>query len=192
MTQQEGGVNGPDPNEITRTTPIQPEPPASLVPQPVEPAPATAAPASAATPGPIPAEPLTPPVYEATVAWAPAEPVVKAAGAPRRRRRLRWAVALAMVAIIITTSAAVAALIVGRSPDAVVLGYVPENSIAYVEVRLDSRATSASPGQFLSVPGVPGPGRPRWEARRGARPAGQGRHQRRAVVHGGHQALVQW
>jgi hypothetical protein len=151
MTQQEGGVNGPDPNEITRTTPIQPEPPASLVPQPVDPAPATAGLASAATPGPISAEPLTPPVYEATVAWAPAEPVVKAAGAPRRRGRLRWAVALAMVAIIITTSAAVAALIVGRSPDAVVLGYVPENSIAYVEVRLDLPGDQRlAVGQFLS------------------------------------------
>src|SRR4029077_4558660 len=102
-----------------------------------------------AAPGPARAEPLTPPVYEATVAWAPAEPVVKTAGAPRRRRRLRWAVALAMVAIIITTSAAVAALIVGRSPDAVVLGYVPDNSIAYAEVRLDLPGDQRLPGGEL-------------------------------------------
>jgi hypothetical protein len=151
MTHQEGGVSGPDPNEITRTTPIRPEPAASLVPQPVDPVPVTPDPARAAAPEPAPAKPLTPPVYEATLAWAPAEPVVKAAGAPRRRGRLRWAVALAMVAIIITMSAAIAALIVGRSPDAVVLGYVPENAIAYAEVRLDLPGDQRlAVGEFLS------------------------------------------
>ena len=42
----------------------------------------------------------------------------------------------------------------------------------------------------VQVPGLRRPGRARHQARRGPRPAGQGRHQRRAVLHDEHQAVV--
>ena len=42
----------------------------------------------------------------------------------------------------------------------------------------------------VQVPGFRRPGRARHQARRGARPAGQGRHQQRTDLHGEHQALV--
>ncbi len=42
----------------------------------------------------------------------------------------------------------------------------------------------------VQVPGFRRPGRARHQARRGARPAGQGRHQQRTDLYGQHQALV--
>jgi hypothetical protein len=123
-----------------------------------QPAPPAAAGWSAATgtnPAPtVPpaaAEPLTPPVYESTVAWAPAEPVVKDATPRPRRSRLRWAVALAVVALVVGASAAVAALLVGRSPDATILAYVPDKTIVYSELRLDLPGDQRQAvGAFLS------------------------------------------
>ncbi len=108
-----------------------------------------------------PSAPLTPAARENAmptnddhhVAWAavaPAAPVVSTT--PRRRRsRLRWAVSIAVVALIIATTAAVAAIITGRSSDATVLGYVPGQTTVYAEVRLDLPGDQRrAVGEFLS------------------------------------------
>jgi hypothetical protein len=91
---------------------------------------------TAATP-PVPTAPLTPVVGTRT---------------PRpRRSRFRWAISIAVVALIIATTAAVAAVITGRSTDATVLGYVPDQTVSYTEVRLDLPGDQRQAvGQFLS------------------------------------------
>lgn len=69
----------------------------------------------------------------------------------RRGGRLRWAVALGVVALVIGTSAVVATLITGRSSEATVLGYVPEGTVVYGEVRLDLPGDQRrAVGAFLS------------------------------------------
>jgi hypothetical protein len=89
---------------------------------------------------PTPAEPLTPPpsepVYEPATSQVPAEPVITQ-GPPRRRSRMRWIVAAVVVALVVGSSAAIAAVLTGASPQASILGYVPADSIAYAELRLD-------------------------------------------------------
>jgi hypothetical protein len=103
-----------------------------------------------------PASPATPPSgFEHEVAWAsgpvPASPVTPPAKSPRTGGRVRWAVSLAVVALVIVASAAVAAIITGRSSTAVVLGYVPAGTTAYSEVRLDLPGDQhAAAGAFLS------------------------------------------
>jgi hypothetical protein len=110
-------------------------------------------------PTPItPSTPLTPasrpspaaPLYEHEVAWASTTPVL----APRRPRqggRMRWAISLVVVMLVIVTTGAIAALITGRSPDATVLGYVPDKSVVYGEVRLDLPGDQRQAvGTFLS------------------------------------------
>jgi hypothetical protein len=55
------------------------------------------------------------------------------------------------VALIIATTAAVAAVITGKSAQATVLGYVPVNAVSYVEVRLDLPGDQRrAVGEFLS------------------------------------------
>jgi len=107
-----------------------------------------------------PTAPLTPasrpdtgaPVHENDVAWATAAPVVVTASTPpRRRSRLRWAAAIAIVALVIGASAAAAALLTGSTSSATVLGYVPEHTIVYGEVRLDLPGDQKrAVGEFLS------------------------------------------
>ena len=88
--------------------------------------------------------------YEPAVGLAPVDPILPPP-APRRAGRLRWVVGLAIVAVVIGASAAVAALITGRSPAATVLGYVPDKTIVYTEVRLDLPGDQRrSVGAFLS------------------------------------------
>src|SRR6188472_3276607 len=124
-------------------------------------------PTSDATPGPAqvlpPTTPLTPASpatsapsgFEHEVAWAsgpaPASPVVPPAKPPRKGGRARWALSLGVVALVIIASAAVAAIITGRSSTAVVLGYVPTGTTAYAEIRLDLPGDQrAAAGEFLS------------------------------------------
>jgi hypothetical protein len=142
-----------DEREPTNETPT-PDDATSRVPTP-EPAPSP----TAATPPNAPLTPAsqstaTPPTFEHEVAWASgpvaASPVLPPK-APRRGGRLRWAVSLAVVALVVIASAAVAALITGQSSNATVLGYVPAGTTMYVEARLDlpgdqRRAT----GEFMS------------------------------------------
>jgi hypothetical protein len=94
-----------------------------------------------------PTTPITPagrtsstdPLHENDVAWAVSAPVVASGAASGRRRggRVRWAAALAIVILILGTTAAVAAIITGRSAGSTVIGYAPANTTMYMEVRLD-------------------------------------------------------
>lgn len=74
--------------------------------------------------------------YEATLDVAPAIPVQSPASA-LRRRPVRWPVAIALIALVLAVSAFVGILVTGRAPNAKVLGYVPDGTIAYGEARLD-------------------------------------------------------
>jgi hypothetical protein len=138
------------------TTPVTPEPDldATTV-TPVSPVVVTpltpGSTAAAGTETAPPAYPTEQPV-EPGVAWAPAVPV-KATTPQRsgRGRRLRWAAALAVVVLILGASAAVAALITNAATQATVLGYVPKDSVAYVEARLDLPGDQrVAVGEFLS------------------------------------------
>ncbi|HEY8636294.1 MAG TPA: DUF3352 domain-containing protein [Candidatus Limnocylindrales bacterium] len=116
--------------------------------------PAAAVPSTPATPlTPASPEYPTPATYEHEPAWAtvaPASAVVSTA-APMRRSRARWAITIAIIALVIAASAAVALLITGRSSNATVLGYVPEGATMYGEVRLDLPGDQRlAVGAFLS------------------------------------------
>ena len=117
------------------------------------------------TPAPAPAltptEPLTPPtgapVYEPAASGVPAQPVLAGSPPRRPRSRMRWIVAAVVVALVVGSSAAVAAVLTGASPQASILGYVPTDSIAYAELRLDLPGDQRQAvGAFLSkFPGLP-------------------------------------
>jgi hypothetical protein len=92
------------------------------------------------------ATPLTP-----ATPTAPLASVVATKPPRRPRSRFRWAMSIAIVALIIATTAAVAAVITGRSAQATVLGYVPDNTVSYTEVRLDLPGDQRrAVGEFLS------------------------------------------
>ena len=116
-------------DETTRT-PITPNPPAEPATTPVPPMVAPWDPVSADAS-------MTPTWSPATT--TPLTPVVadRPASARRRSGRMRWAAALAIVVLILGTSAAVAAIITGRSAGSTVIGYAPADSTMYMEVRLD-------------------------------------------------------
>ncbi len=81
---------------------------------------------------------------------APLTPVAPVAGPPKASRS-RWAVALGAVAVVTILTAAVVYALVGRSPDATVLGYVPSGTVVYGEVRLDLPGDQRREvGEFLS------------------------------------------
>ena len=97
----------------------------------------------------------TPAGFEHEVAWSsgpvPASPVVPPAKPRRSGGRVRWAASLAIVALVIVASAAVAALITGRTSTATVLGYVPAGTTMYAEARLDLPGDQRrAVGEFLS------------------------------------------
>jgi hypothetical protein len=86
-----------------------------------------------------------------TTPTTPLTPVVPTKAPRPRRSRFRWAISIAVVALIIATTAAVAAVITGRSTDATVLGYVPDQTVSYAELRLDLPGDQRQAvGQFLS------------------------------------------
>ena len=81
----------------------------------------------------------TPPAgpYENGVATpAPTTPAVPP---PTKDRpsRVRWAVAVAVVALVVVVSGVAAALLTGRAPNAKILAWAPADSIIYGEFRLD-------------------------------------------------------
>src|SRR5262245_39432134 len=97
-------------------------------------------PVSAAAPETI-APPLTP---------APVTPVATAPSGPKTSRG-RWAAAIAVAALVIAITTGAVVALVGRSPDAVVMGYVPQGAVAYGEVRLDLPGDQRQAvGSFLS------------------------------------------
>ncbi len=81
---------------------------------------------------------------------APAVPVVTGS-TPRGSGRARWAISLAVVALVVVTSIGVGLLITGRSATSAVLGYVPSDAVAYGEVRLDLPGDQRrAVGEFLA------------------------------------------
>jgi hypothetical protein len=84
-----------------------------------------------------PAAPPPPPGMT-TVPVTPVAPVVQAPAAPRSRRgRLRWLVALVITALVVATAAGATLLLTASAGDSAVLAYVPADTIAYEELRLD-------------------------------------------------------
>ena len=139
-----------DPNEQTTTTDLDPTTSVPTPTSPVAPTPVTPAPLTPPIWGDGAPSYPTPQPYEPAVAWAPAVPV-STASARRRGGRLRWAAAIAIVAVILGASAAVAALVTNSQAQSTVIGYVPSGSIAYGEVRLDLPGDQRQAvGAFLS------------------------------------------
>jgi len=119
-----------DPRDQTTSTDLDPT---TEVPVPTAPL----TPSSSTPAGDGPTNPVEQPV-EPAVAWATAVPVKPAGtGARGRTRRLRWAAAIAVIAVVLGASAAVAALITNSATASTVVGYVPAGTLAYAEVRLD-------------------------------------------------------
>ena len=88
--------------------------------------------------------------YEPATDAAPAV-LVRSPGTALRQGTARWLIAIGLVALVIAASAAVAILIAGRAPDAKVLGYVPDGTVMYGEVRLDLPGDQRlALGSFLS------------------------------------------
>jgi len=94
---------------------------------------------------------ISPPgAYEPAPDAAPAASVLPPDPASRGARR-RWAIAVGVVAVVVVASAFAFSLFTGRAANAVVLGYVPEDSIMYGEVRMDLPGDQrANLGAFLS------------------------------------------
>src|SRR5262245_45013061 len=130
-----------EPTEPTTTTDLDPTtitPAAPVTPvTPVAPgAPATSTAGAPLTPDDGPAYAVEQPA-ESAVAWATPVPVRPPSSGSGRGRRLRWAAAIAVIAVVLGTSAALAAFITGAASQSTVIGYVPSDSVAYVEARLD-------------------------------------------------------
>jgi hypothetical protein len=88
--------------------------------------------------------------YEPAPDAAPAASVLPPDPASRSAQR-RWAIAVGVVALVVVASAFAFSLFTGRAANAVVLGYVPEDSIMYGEVRMDLPGDQrANVGSFLS------------------------------------------
>jgi hypothetical protein len=85
------------------------------------------------------AEPPAAAPYENGVTTpAPTTPAVPPPTSPARRpSRVRWAVAVAVVALVVVVSGVAAALLTGSAPNAKILAWAPGNSIVYGEFRLD-------------------------------------------------------
>ena len=102
------------------------------------------------TPTPTARVATVPPSAPVDPAAPPATPTAVAA-APRRASRARWAVALVVVALVVGVSAVATLALTGASAQATVLGYVPADSVAYGEVRLDLPGDQRQEvGAFLS------------------------------------------
>lgn len=112
-----------------------------------EPAP-EAAPATDFEPAAAAAAQATEP-YEPAADAAPATTVL-APGATASGNR-RWVIAAGVVGVLVVASALAFSLFTGRSASAVVLGYVPSDSIMYGEIRMDLPGDQrAAVGEFLS------------------------------------------
>jgi hypothetical protein len=131
----------PGPDDPTQVVPISPDP---LVPPPPA-AVDAAAPVEAVTSAAAAAA-ITPPLQPARL-----EPVTPPASAAPKSSRGRWAAAIAVAVLVVAITAGVVFALVGRSPDATVIGYVPTGAVAYGEVRLDLPGDQRQAvGEFLS------------------------------------------
>ena len=122
---------------------------------------------------------------------APVAPVTPPEGPPKRSRG-RWALALGGAVAVVAVTAALVFALVGKSPNATVLGYVPADSIVYGELRMDLPGDQGKQiAAFLSkFPGFADQAAFEIEDRRGARPDRGPGQQRQADLHQGHQAVV--
>jgi Protein of unknown function (DUF3352) len=143
-----------DPTEAATTADLDPTtatavPTSPVTAPPITPAQAAGTPGAFAAAGPT--NPVEQPV-EPAVAWAAAVPVrPPSQGGSGRGRRLRWAAAIAVIAIVLGASAAVAAFITGAASQSTVIGYVPADSLAYAEARLDLPGDQRKAvGEFLA------------------------------------------
>jgi len=98
--------------------------------------------------------PVHDPTTDSTATDVPASPIgstpVTTAVAPRRSRA-RWVAALAIVALIVVVTAIATLSLTGSAPASTVVGYVPADSVAYGEVRLDLPGDQRQEiGKFLS------------------------------------------
>lgn len=117
------------PDETTTDVPI------------VEPPPAT--PTLPATPAPEPSAQAAA-IADSTDGPAPAQVVSRDSGtfeaeatAARRSSGVRWAIALGGLAIVVAATAAILALAGARPSTSIAVGYMPNDTVAYSEVRLD-------------------------------------------------------
>ena len=92
----------------------------------------------------VPAEPIE------TTPLGPSGHAGPAAAAPRRSRA-RWLAAAGIVALIVAVTAFATLSLTGSSPTSTVVGYVPADSVAYGELRLDLPGDQRQEvGEFLS------------------------------------------
>jgi Protein of unknown function (DUF3352) len=84
----------------------------------------------------VPATPPAAPYENGVSTPAPTSPAVPP---PTKGRpsRVRWAVAVAVVALVVVASGVAAALLTGSAPNAKILAWAPADSIVYGEFRLD-------------------------------------------------------
>jgi Protein of unknown function (DUF3352) len=86
----------------------------------------------------------------------PAAAQAPAVASTRRRSGLRWLVALVGVAVVVAASLVVVSLAAGRPATSVALGYMPADTVQYVEGRLDLPGDQRQKlGEFLAkaIPG---------------------------------------
>jgi Protein of unknown function (DUF3352) len=104
-------------------------------------------------------DPTTGPTTDTSVTEVPATPIattpIGIQGTPTpaapRRSRVRWLVALLVVALIVGVTAVATLSLIGSSPTSTVVGYVPADSVAYGELRLDLPGDQRQKiGEFLS------------------------------------------
>lgn len=103
-------------------------------------------------------DPTTDPTTDTSVTEVPAPPIATTplgpTGSPaaaRRRSRTRWAAALGIIALIVGVTAIATLSLTGSSPASTVVGYVPADSVAYGELRLDLPGDQRQEiGKFLS------------------------------------------
>ncbi|MBA2300592.1 MAG: hypothetical protein H0W22_07460, partial [Chloroflexi bacterium] len=103
--------------------------------------------------------PVHDPTTDTTATEVPATPIATsplgstgtpAAPAPRNSRA-RWLAALGIVALIVGVTAIATLSLTGSSPASTVVGYVPADSVAYGEVRIDLPGDQRqNVGAFLS------------------------------------------
>lgn len=90
-----------------------------------------------------------------TDVWAPAADGAAGGAAvaiPRKSNRARWLAAGLIVALVVGITAIATLSLTGSSPNSKVLGYVPADSVAYGEVRMDLPGDQARMlGSFLST-----------------------------------------
>jgi hypothetical protein len=99
------------------------------------------------------------PTTDTSVTEVPAAPIATTplGGAPGtaptapRRSRARWAAALGIIALIVGVTAIATLSLTGSTPASTVVGYVPADSVAYGELRLDLPGDQRQEiGKFLS------------------------------------------